>query len=110
MTTYECDKCGACCNGHFLIEVYDIDVIREPRLLDVDPHYSDLSYHQALQVLSDDGRCVTIVGRCSFLDTDNRCSIYNTRPNDCVAMQPGDEQCQLARKAEGLPPLEPVSV
>jgi Fe-S-cluster containining protein len=45
---------------------------------------------------------------CAFLGPDNLCSIYPTRPNCCVGMQAGDEQCQEARAALGLPPLEPM--
>jgi Fe-S-cluster containining protein len=61
--------------------------------------------------LEQEGKCLLIAGgtrACRFLNHDNACGIYPTRPNVCVAMQAGDEQCQLARHERGLPPLEPL--
>lgn len=65
---------------------------------------------QLMAELKQEGKCLLIAGPgkpCQFLDGNNRCSIYPTRPNACVAMEAGDEQCQAAREAEGLPPLLP---
>jgi len=39
---------------------------------------------------------------CPFLKENNLCSIYATRPNVCVAMQPGSEKCKMVRKEAGL--------
>jgi Fe-S-cluster containining protein len=36
------------------------------------------------------------------------CRIYEQRPYSCRELQPGDEKCQKARAAHGLPTLEPV--
>jgi len=44
---------------------------------------------------------------CCFLDGDNRCTIYATRPELCRHFEAGSEQCQEARRARGLTPLEP---
>lgn len=62
-----------------------------------------------MAALDDVGVCLLIAGPrpCQFLGPDSTCSLYFTRPNACVAMQAGDEQCQRARQAEGLPLLEP---
>ena len=111
MPKYECDCCGACCQGHLIVEAYDLDVLREPRLIEADAHYAGRSVDEVLSVLEEAGRCLIIAAahRCLFLDSDDRCSIYPTRPNLCVAMEAGDEQCQLARTAACLPPLEPVT-
>ena len=38
----------------------------------------------------------------SVVDCDNHCTIYSTRPNNCVAMETGDDQCQSARSRLGL--------
>jgi Fe-S-cluster containining protein len=89
------------------VEAYDVDVLREPRLVAADPGFASLSVDQALESLQDEFHCAIIAGPgrpCPFLQ-DNACSIYPTRPNVCVAMQPGDEQCREARRAEGLAPL-----
>ncbi len=88
---------------------YELDVLRESQLISVDPHYAGRTVEQALEELQDEMKIVllTAKGPCPFLAADNTCSIHPTRPNVCVAMQPGDEQCQEARADEGLPPLEP---
>ena len=114
MLRYECDLCGACCKGHLIVEADVLDILREPRLIDADPYYAGKLPREVVNMLeTEPGRAVVIAcgedRPCRFLDGDNRCSIYPTRPNDCVAMQAGDEQCQQARQMAGLPPLEPVS-
>jgi Fe-S-cluster containining protein len=111
MPRYQCDKCGACCQGSLIVEADAIDVMREPRLIEVDRHYAQLGTAKTIELLrSDVGRAVIISCRdaCPFLNGDNLCSIHPTRPNVCVAFEAGDEQCQAARAEEGLPPLLPV--
>lgn len=107
---YDCDQCGACCR-QFLVEADEIDVLREPRLAQADPHYAKLTIEETLVQLQDEFRVVLVAlpGRpCMFLN-DNKCSIYPTRPNVCVGMLAGDEQCQEARQREGLLPLPPLT-
>ena len=106
----ECDQCGACCKGHLIVEAYDLDVLREQHLAaaDITERTRELSYDALMADLEQDGRCLVIAGgedECKFLRGNNTCSIYPTRPNVCVAMRAGDEQCQEARAAEGFPPL-----
>ncbi|REJ72336.1 MAG: hypothetical protein DWQ29_21385 [Planctomycetota bacterium] len=112
MPRYECDQCGACCRGHLIVEADILDVLREPRLCEADPHYAGLTQDEARTKLDEAGSAVILacgVDRpCWFLDAECRCEIYPTRPNDCVAMQAGDEQCQFARRAAGVLPLEPL--
>lgn len=111
MPRYECDKCGACCKGSLIVEADEIDVMREPRLIQADRHYAPLGVPKTLELLRTDfGRAVIIScgHACPFLGEDNLCSIHPTRPNVCVAFEAGDEQCQASRAAEGLPPLLPV--
>lgn len=106
---YECDRCGACCKGHLIVECEDVDVLREPRLIDADRHHRGKTVER---MLDDYGRGMVVIiaisGSCPFL-ADDQCSIYPTRPNCCVGLQAGDDQCQEAREAEGLPPLLPIS-
>ena len=82
-------------------------MVREPRLKDADHHYQDQRIDKVLEMLEDGMRAVTLAcgQACPFLSAEKTCSIYPTRPNDCVAMQAGDEQCQQARAAAGLSPL-----
>lgn len=102
-----CDQCGACCKGHLIVEAYELDLLREPRLASADPRAADRPIEDVLRELQEDGRCLLIaaLGPCKFLE-DNRCAIYPTRPNVCVGLELGDEQCQHVRECEGLPPLE----
>lgn len=107
---FVCDQCGACCKGHLIVGTEWVDIIREPRLIDADPYWRGKSVQEVVNETADGMKMVTLAcgSPCSFLGADNRCTIYPTRPTDCVAMQAGDEQCQQARAAEGLPPLLPT--
>jgi len=114
MVRYDCDKCGSCCQGNLLVEVYDLDVCREPRLAaaDVGRWTREMAMQAVMEELEQEGSCLIIAGgetACPFLRDDKKCEIYPTRPNVCVGMQAGEEQCQQARKAEGLAPIPPVS-
>lgn len=99
----ECDCCGACCRGTLIVEAYWLDALREPRILGADV----TGRHAPLDDLLDETRCILLAANapCPFLGDDRRCTIYCTRPNDCVGMQADDEQCQEARRACGLGPL-----
>ena len=105
-----CDQCGACCNGHLIVEAYDLDVLREPHLAaaDIGERTRGMTYETLMADLEQEGRCLVIAAgeECKFLRGDNTCAIYPTRPNVCVALEPGSDQCQEAREAEGLPTLE----
>jgi len=104
---YECDKCGACCEGNLIVGAEWVDVVREPRLKEADRHYKDRAIAEALELLRDETRMITLACGygCPFLAEDKSCSIYPTRPNACIEMEAGDEQCQQARRSAGLPPL-----
>jgi Fe-S-cluster containining protein len=108
---YQCDRCGACCKT-LIVEADLVDLQREPRLIESDPSYADRTVDEALAILEESGKGLLIAcgasRPCQFLGSDFGCAIYPTRPTDCVAMQAGDEQCQYARGAVGLPSLQPV--
>lgn len=113
MMRYECDNCGACCQGHLIVEAEALDIMREPRLLAAEPDLAGRPADEVIAEMQDDfGRVVVLAcgtdRPCPFLAADAKCSIYPTRPNECVAMRAGDEQCQRARAAAGLQPLKPV--
>lgn len=113
MPRYECDCCGACCKGPLIVEAYALDVVREPKLAtaDIGTWYQGMTADEVMAELEQPGKCLLIAGSrpCQFLGADDRCGIYPTRPNVCVAMQAGDDECQMARRAVGLPPLEPIA-
>ncbi len=73
-----------------LIECDEIDVLREPRLIEEDRHHAGKSVDQMVTEIIEDGKAVLLNcgRRCQFLGEDNRCGIYPTRPNCCVGMQP----------------------
>lgn len=102
---YECDGCGACC-AYYTIYASRQDAAREPRILAETqelggwletPKWSyrlhPLPFHEA----------------CCFLDSDRRCTIYETRPDVCREFAAGDAPCQMARSAKGLPPLSRIA-
>ena len=101
---YQCDCCGACCRGTLIVEADYLDVLREPRILEADVTGRRVTLDE---LAADDGRCVLLAANqpCRFLSADGHCTIYPTRPNACVDMQAGDEQCQEARSRLRLPPL-----
>jgi Fe-S-cluster containining protein len=107
---YQCDKCGACCKGSLIVEAEELDVLREPRIIEADPHHQGKTLEQMIREIREEWKAVVIACSrpCPFLGADNLCQIYPTRPNACVGMEAGDEQCQMARVAAGLTPLEPV--
>jgi len=104
-----CDQCGACCKGHLIVEAYELDVLREPNLAtaDISERTREHAHETLMADLQEEGRCLVIAAgeECKFLRGDNTCAIYPSRPNVCVGLQAGDEQCQEARREEGLPPL-----
>lgn len=77
MERYECDQCGACCKGSLIIEADDLDVMREPRLIDADAHHRGKSVPQMVYEIQHDFKAIYLSGGspCAFLNPDNRCSI-----------------------------------
>jgi Fe-S-cluster containining protein len=47
-------------------------------------------------------RCSALLGEVGVAAT---CSIYETRPDVCRACQPGDEECNTARRHYGMSEL-----
>jgi Fe-S-cluster containining protein len=96
----ECLKCGACCRHLWLlVEAGPVDVLREPmiahrcRVLDGNGTVEDpLKWRWNL----------TVTKACPFLSPDDTCDIYATRPDDCVAFEPGGKKCRQCRKDAGM--------
>jgi len=106
----KCRKCGLCCMGHLILEASELDVMREPRIAAAGAEckdggeygLSDLCW--SLNTGADLGAGLPA---CPFavintLGGDATCMIYRTRPNMCVAFEPGGEQCQELRLGVGL--------
>lgn len=98
-----CKDCGLCCKT-MIIEIDHIDVVREPRLL---PIVTLLDSGGRIKYDSDWEKQYSLAcGGCQLLSEDNRCTIYPTRPNCCVAFEVGGERCQEMREEHGLLPIE----
>ena len=105
---YECDQCGACCRGTFIVEADYLDARREPRLLD--PQVGP--YRVTQRELEEEEKVALLAcgsdNPCPCLGQDNRCTIYPTRPNACVAFEAGSQKCRNARAELGIGPLSPI--
>ena len=62
MPDFECDCCGACCNGHLIVEAYDLDVWREPKLASANlgKHWAELTQQELMAELEQEGKCLII--------------------------------------------------
>ncbi len=95
MTTVSpCQSCGACC-------AHDA---KWPRFTLEDD--AALALIPARYVAADGSgmrcegeRCSALIG---IVGQATCCAIYEARPDVCRACQPGDEECNLARRARGL--------
>ncbi len=98
----ECDHCAACCNT-LIIEIHHVDVVREPRLLEVATacrQEPGEDVWERAYLLASGGS----TGGCP-MHRDGRCSVYPTRPTCCVGFEAGGTDCQRARYYANLPPL-----
>ena len=98
---YECDGCGECCR-HKLVDVFEEDILREPKVGEQMSPLREPGLDGEIGYLN----CGS-GDKCFFLDSENRCGIYPTRPVVCVLFPAGSEPCQEVRRAAGLSPLEP---
>jgi Fe-S-cluster containining protein len=81
------------------------DVLREPRIAQECPnHGAKAPLLEQCWILFSARR-----GACPFLGDDQKCGIYPTRPNSCVAFAAGSAKCQELRIDAGLRPLTPVA-
>ncbi len=98
-----CDNCGLCCTK-LIIEIEQIDVVREPKLLPIVRLLNPDSHRNSLwenKYILADGSAMP----CGMLTDDKKCSIYPTRPNTCVGFEVGCDKCNELREDYGLPPL-----
>ncbi|HQZ65537.1 MAG TPA: hypothetical protein PLY87_10700 [Planctomycetaceae bacterium] len=68
MERFECDKCGACCQGSLIVEADDLDVMREPRLIAGDESQGDRSVEQVVREIQTEGKIVLLAcgSACAF--------------------------------------------
>jgi Fe-S-cluster containining protein len=75
---FECDGCGECCRRK-LVDVFEEDILREPRVGEQMSPLREPGLDGEIGYLN----CGS-GGSCFFLDGENRCGIYPTRPVVCV--------------------------
>ncbi|NMC64297.1 MAG: YkgJ family cysteine cluster protein [SAR324 cluster bacterium] len=96
MRSFKCLKCGACCHC-FPIFASRSDAKREPRIKEfgkeLQPWLATKKWRYQLHPLP-------FLNGCAFLDENNKCRIYQTRPLNCRNFKPGGFQCIEARKRE----------
>jgi len=74
----KCDNCSRCCR-ELQLEITELDLIREPRLrLYAEPLDGKWDKNNPFD------KAYALPSPCPFL-VDDRCSIYASRPNICVA-------------------------
>jgi len=88
MDQYECDNCGAC-RKTFPFFASATDAEREPRIRiegqRLPENQSAAEWEYRLYPLP-------FLETFCFLDSDNLCTIYATRPESCRRFTPGGEQ------------------
>ena len=104
--SFACDSCGACCKT-WRIFVSDEDAAREPRIASETRRLPD---NQRTDFWSYQLFPLPFHEACVFLDIDNRCTIYATRPQVCRTFEAGSDRCQQARAEQGLGPLAPTLI
>ena len=95
---YDCTHCGACCRC-FPIFASEADAEREVL---IQSEARLLAGH-----LQDEGKVYRLfplpfLGACPFLETNQLCRIYETRPDVCRRFEVGSPQCIEARERVGV--------
>jgi Fe-S-cluster containining protein len=97
-----CTDCGACCAA-FRVSFYwaETEARQIPTGLvqKLNPWMCCMTGSN-----SDSPRCNALKGTIGHTV---KCEIYELRPEPCREVQPGDDQCNRARKRHGLPELLP---
>ncbi len=94
-----CQSCGACCSfskdwPRFTLED-DAAIARIPE-----------AFVARSGMRCDGDRCSALRGK---IGEATACAVYDVRPDVCRACQPGDEDCNMARRRHGLPPLAEIA-
>jgi len=78
MAKPDCVKCGAKCCHYYALEIDEPKKVRE---------FDDIRWyvaHAKTSVFVEDGKWyLQVFTKCQYLDKDNRCTIYETRPRIC---------------------------
>lgn len=89
----DCLSCAACCKN-YSPRFKAPDIKRISRYLRMKESAFIATYLQT----DEDGDYVLQTEPCSFLDSDNKCSIYDVRPSDCMRFPYTNEDVFFKRK------------
>ena len=92
-----CQGCGACCGYSANWPRFTIE---SDEALDAIP--AELVNARQSGMRCDGDRCAALAGT---IGEATRCTIYELRPEVCRVCQPGDDECNMARRKFRLPPL-----
>ena len=98
-SSFKCDQCGMCCQSLFIF-IGPEDLQREPRLRKAVSPLKNLPEEQELfgefsnKYLLSAGWAIP----CPFLDDNNLCTIYETRPENCRNWEPDKNWCRSIRR------------
>ena len=88
MTTYDCEKCGACCSFKWSWPIFKRD--RSDAIgIPIEMQRTDYPLMK-----TENNRCVALDGE---VGSKVKCSVYNCRPQACRLFEPGSELCLEAR-------------
>lgn len=95
---FDCEDCGACCRC-YPIFASEADAVREPRIEDngirIDQFQgTDQVAYRIFPLANKSG--------CAFLQENQLCRIYESRPDICRRFESGSEQCIRARERVGI--------
>ena len=90
----DCLQCAACCKN-YSPRFKTPDVKRISRHLGM----KESAFIETYLRVDEDGDFVVKASPCSFLGSDNRCSIYDVRPSDCARFPYTDEDVIVKRPA-----------
>jgi Fe-S-cluster containining protein len=97
MTVSPCQSCGACCATSAEWPRFSLE--SEEALALIPPQYVDDA----------NGRMRCEGNRCSALNGKvgeaTACVVYAVRPEVCRTCEPGDPECDVARRQHGLAPI-----
>jgi Fe-S-cluster containining protein len=100
---FDCQACGACCcntqknialRHRGYVEVLPSDALFHEPVLSKLTVLDDKGVPQ-MRLVGEEQRCVALSGT---LGERVRCTIYDLRPQGCRLVEPGDDECLLARK------------
>ncbi|MGI6496204.1 MAG: YkgJ family cysteine cluster protein [Kiritimatiellia bacterium] len=83
LTSFSCQRCGACCRVPGIVHLHEDDIPRIAAFLGM----TEEAFLETMTRLSSDRQGLLLVdrpdGSCGMLDESNRCRIYPVRPEQC---------------------------